>query len=217
MLSEADPPLPACAVGALPLAKRGSGNAGLPLRNISPSVSLWHHCLLPHWAPQVEWYLLGLALSVPVRFVTLTAEGLDKEPSHSTWVMQLWAHAFTLSPTEKCGAATGFSTESIPPEYCLEFLPCLPMGEIHKSCPYPCLIPCNSGKWARFCAWAMLLWLHLLSWAFSDTQQSCAIKMYCHGIPGERISKDYMSHFFGWLLPGIILPTAAMWNNNLLC
>lgn len=87
MSSEDDLPLLVGAMGAFLLAKCCSSKAGVPLRSISSSVSLWHQCLLPRRAPRIGWYLLGLSLSVPVRFVTLIAQGLDKEPSHSTWVV----------------------------------------------------------------------------------------------------------------------------------
>ena len=197
MLSKADLALPVCATGAFLLAKCCSGNAGVPRRNIS-SVSLWHYCLFPHQAPvPVRWYLLGLSLSVLVRFVTLTTERLDKNSSHSKWVMQLWAHAFTPSTKEKPAAETGFSKENIPQESCLEFLPFLPTGENHKFWHYPSLIPRDSGKWAGYCVWATLSWLHLLSWAFSGIHQSYAMKMYYLDIPGERLSKRLRILLFG--------------------
>lgn len=216
MLSETDLPLPACAMGAFLLAKCCSGNAGVPLRNISSSVSLWHHCLLPHWAPQVEWYLLGLDLSALVRFVTLVTEGLDKEPSHSTWVTQLWAHTFTPSTTEKPGAGISFSKEDIPQESCLEFLPVFPQEKITN--PGPIL------AWFLRIQASELDFVHgLCSCGFTYSAglsliPSKAVLWRCTimASEGKGFPKDYVSHFLGWLLPGIILPTAAMWNDNLL-
>lgn len=34
-------------------------NTRLPRRSVSQSVSIWPHCLLPHWASQRGWCLLG--------------------------------------------------------------------------------------------------------------------------------------------------------------
>lgn len=99
--------------------------------------------------------------------------GWAKESSDSTWVMQLWAHTFTPYLTENAGAGTGFSKEGIPQEYCLEFFSYLPLGEIHKSFSYLFPFPCHLGKWAAFCARAMLLCLYLLSWAISCPTKLC--------------------------------------------
>lgn len=205
MLSKADLPLPACVMGAFLLAKCCSGSAGVPLRNISPSVSLWHHWLLPHWGPQVGWYLLCFSLSALMRFVTLTAEGLDKEPYHNMWVTQLWAHTSPPPPEKSLedkqlssGILSGVSPMSFHGKNSrILFLSETDLLGFRQAICILCM---------GYATGALLIQLGFI-WYPAKLWYKDVLPRH----PGRRaLQKSYVSHFLGWLLSGIILPIAVM-------
>lgn len=118
-------------------------------RSVSQSVSIWPRCLLPHWASQIGWCLLsGFVHRGEVSHMDCTGAGQGDKIGDAA--LGIWKYFHPLS-NRKSWIGTDFSNKDTPQEICLEFLLCLSMGQIQKSCPYPCPIPYNLGKQHGLC------------------------------------------------------------------